>query len=73
MKPSESEEQRRARLALEAKAIEIGKQIDSALPSGTGFAVVLFDFGDEGNFAYMSNARREDMVRLLMEWAEKLS
>ncbi len=38
------------------------------VPPGVGFAIFLFDFGEKGNTAYVSTAKREDMVRLLKEW-----
>ena len=38
------------------------------VPEGVGFAIFLFDFGEAGNTAYVSTAKREDMVKLLKEW-----
>ncbi|MBT8453907.1 MAG: hypothetical protein KJO40_18240 [Deltaproteobacteria bacterium] len=35
------------------------------LPAGAGFALLLFDLGERGNMAYMSNAKREDMINAL--------
>lgn len=37
-----------------------------------GFAILLFDFGDTGSLAYASNGKREDMVPVLEEMAERL-
>jgi hypothetical protein len=34
---------------------------------GAGFALLLFDFGEKGNIAYVSNANREDMIEALGE------
>jgi hypothetical protein len=32
-----------------------------------GFALILFDLGDGGEMSYMSNGRREDMIKCLKE------
>jgi hypothetical protein len=37
------------------------------LPEGAGFALLLFDLGEKGNMAYMSSARRDDMIEALEE------
>lgn len=37
-----------------------------------GFAVLVFDFGPGGFCAHGSNARREDLVKLLREHADRL-
>jgi len=33
-----------------------------------GIAIFLFDFGERGNLAYASTAKREDMVNVIHEW-----
>jgi hypothetical protein len=58
--------------ALEAEARSIGRIIWGAIPDGTGFAVLLFDFGDGGNLTYISNGKRADLIKTLRECAEKL-
>ena len=65
------------------KRIELEKQV-GALASGireglerlngkdkVGFALFLFDFGQEGAIAYASNARREDFIKTLEEFLAK--
>jgi hypothetical protein len=37
-----------------------------------GFCLLMFDFGEEGSFAYAANAQRADVVRLLKEAREKI-
>lgn len=37
-----------------------------------GFCLWMFDFGAEGHLAYISNARREDVIKLLREHLAKL-
>lgn len=46
--------------------------IDAArreLPEGAGVVLFAFDFGQERGVAYISNAHREDAVRMVLEWA----
>lgn len=69
----ETPEQRRARVGLEHQCADVGRTIAGACPSGTGFVLMMFDFGAEGSVAYVSNAQREDMVNLLREALEKLT
>jgi GTPase len=57
---------------LESICADIGAVIRSALPSGTGFALVLFDFGEKGNMAYVSTGQRADTIRVLRELAGNL-
>jgi len=33
-----------------------------------GITLFVFEFGDRGNLAYISNATREDMVATVKEW-----
>lgn len=33
-----------------------------------GFAVFVFDFGDTGDLAYISNSSRDDMIKAVEEW-----
>jgi hypothetical protein len=68
----ESPEQRKARLALEASCAGIGRTLREIMPPGSGFALIMFDFGEKGNMAYVSSAEREDMIRLFVEVLEKL-
>lgn len=50
----------------------IADHIVSLLPDGVGFALFLFHFGDdEGFLSYVSNAQREDMIRVLEEQLER--
>lgn len=44
------------------------KRIDSALPPGWGFALLLFTFGEGGTMTWISNAEREDMLKSLQEF-----
>jgi hypothetical protein len=45
----------------------MARQIADQCAPGVGFALLLFDLGSGGSIAYMSNARREQMVQLLKE------
>jgi hypothetical protein len=39
-------------------------------PKKIGFAVLVFDFGGGGNMAWISNAKRADMIKALTEFVE---
>ena len=56
---------------MENTARTIGKLIGDQMPPGWGFALMIFQFvGKEST--WISNARREDMVKALRELADKL-
>ena len=57
--------------ALERILQETGHHL-ATLPKGYGFALFLFNFGPEGATFYISNAQREDMIRLLEEFIERV-
>lgn len=57
---------------LEAVCASLGKTIGEVIPAGTAFAFLLADFGEEGNAAYLSNAKRPDMVKMLREMADRI-
>jgi hypothetical protein len=59
--------------AVEALSREIGHLIGKACPPGYGFLLVMFSFGEGGFTNYISNAEREDVVRLLDELRAKLA
>lgn len=61
------------RLELEEYCRDLANRyvIPHLLP-GAGFAFLMFDFGDVGNIAYLSNAKRGDMVKVLEELIGKL-
>jgi len=65
---SEIEKKIEARLTLEELAVHIGEQ----MPEGVGFTLFLHDFGEGGNLAYISTARREDVMEMLHEWMNKV-
>lgn len=69
---SETQVQKQIRLLLEQQAREIGVQIGEACPAGVGYALLVFDFGDDGNLAYVSNANRADMIRALEDLVKRL-
>lgn len=37
---------------------------------GAGFCLMLFDFGAGGDMTYISNARRDDMIKAIEEFLE---
>jgi hypothetical protein len=53
-----------SRAELEQVAREVGAKLAAAVSEkhpDAGFALLVFDFGDRGSLAYVSNAQREDM------------
>lgn len=65
-----------AQLEIEEHCRVIGQMLRDAVTDlagpGIGFTLLLFDFGDGGSLAYMSNARRADMIKTLEEFRTKL-
>ncbi len=61
--------------SLEILAVEwsrrIGRKMKQQLPPGVGFALLVFDFGEKGNLAYVSNADRADMLVAMREFIAK--
>jgi len=57
---------------LEEEARKLARVIGGTLPEGIGFALLLFDFGEGGNLTYLSNAQRDDMLRALQEFMQKV-
>jgi hypothetical protein len=72
MSEEETEEEMQRRLALEESCSRLGRTIGAQLPKGIGFTLLMFDFGGKGNFAYLSNAQRSDMIELLHEAIAKI-
>lgn len=71
----ETPENRARRLHLERINADIGRMIGDAVERtapGAGFCLMLFDFGGGGNLSYMCNAKREDMIKVLAEFRNKL-
>ncbi len=56
------------RKQLEESARAVAKQIGASMRPGVGFALFVFDFGEKGNLAYISNAQRVFMVKAVEEW-----
>ena len=69
---TESPKERAARIALEAVCADLGRRIKAQLPEGIGMTLLLFDFGEGGNMAYLSSANRGDMCRAMREFLGKL-
>lgn len=63
--------EKQVRLVLEKQTRELAELLKDKVPAGVGFALFLFDFGAAGNTAYVSTAKRDDMMNLLTEWMER--
>ena len=51
---------------------KIGRQLGDQMPSGWGFALLLFSFNEPTETTYISNCERESMVKALRELCDKL-
>lgn len=67
----ETQEQMEARLGLEEMCVKIGNQLDGEMPEGIGFTLLMFNFGEGGHLAYLSNAQRADMLDTMREFLSK--
>ena len=57
---------------IEKKLEEMGKIIGGQLPKGWGFTLLMFDYNTtKGSMFYISNGKREDMVKAMMEFISK--
>lgn len=68
----ETNAERLKRVGLEAQCAELGRNLARCMPNGVGFTLLMFDFGTDGNIAYLSNAKRDDMCRALREFLSKV-
>jgi len=51
---------------------KIARLVDEELPQGWGFFVMAFPFEDaEGRMNYVSNAKRTDILKLMLAFAAK--
>lgn len=50
---------------------DIGRIIKGALPPGKGFALMIFDYGENGNMFYISSGQRQDMIKAMEEFIER--
>ena|ERR1700683_3378328 len=47
---------------------ELAEKIDSKLPQGWGFTLLLFEFDPDNSLFYISNAQRQDIIKVMREW-----
>jgi hypothetical protein len=59
---------KQVRLLHESQTAFVARRLSAMLPPGQGFILLTFDFGQQGNLAYVSNAHRDDTIRALREW-----
>lgn len=64
--------QKQVRLVLEQQCAELGREIVRKLPAGVEFVFVTFDFGENGNVAYLSSAQRDGAIKMLEELVVKM-
>jgi len=47
---------------------DIAELINRVIPEGTGFTLLVFDYGGKGEMSYISNAERPEMLVALKEF-----
>jgi hypothetical protein len=55
---------------LQAFGKKLEGNINAMAGAKMGFALLIFDFEKEGRIEYLSNARREDMLKAMLEFME---
>ena len=56
---------------IEKKLKNLGQDIAEGLPEGWGFMLFITQFGKDGSNFYISNANRDDMMKVMQEWIER--
>jgi hypothetical protein len=56
----------------EVRAQEIGRLLKSIMPLGWGFVLAMFSIGEKGVTTFISDLRREDVIKAIRELADKL-
>lgn len=59
------------RILFEREGRKIAEKVQALLPPGVGFMLFVFDFGEGGNIAYLSNAQRPDARKAIAEWLQR--
>lgn len=59
--------------SLNEKLQDIAEKVDTELPEGTGFAILVFPLNIEGRLFYMSNSNRDDVAKAMQEWINKVN
>ncbi len=56
---------------IQAMIKKMSEYINSKIPKGWGFCLLVFDYKDNGSMFYMSNAERESMIEGMEEFIAK--
>jgi hypothetical protein len=57
---------------LEGAVANMGRFVKEICPPGTGYILLLFDFGATGNLAYLSTCDRAQAIAVMKEWIRKM-
>lgn len=57
---------------LEERARVLARTIQTTLPKGVGFTLLLFNFDPHRDTTYISNADRETMIHAMQEFIDKV-
>ena len=55
-----------------AVLLEIGRILKKTMPAGYGFTLFVAEYGESGNFFYLSSIQREDMITTLKKFLENM-
>jgi hypothetical protein len=55
------------RMALEETAAALARRLKREMPIGTGFCLVMYDYGGPGNMAFASTGERSSTIAMLRE------
>lgn len=50
---------------------KFGRMMKDTMPSGFGFALLIFTYGQGGSMFYISSAERQDMINSMREFIQK--
>jgi hypothetical protein len=50
---------------------DLGRLLHNRMPEGWGFTLTIFSFGPGGDLFYISDAKRDDMIRTMREFIAK--
>lgn len=57
---------------VKAHLMKMAELMKDGLPKGWGFAIMLFTYGEGGEFVWLSSAKRDDMLHVLAEFIGKV-
>jgi hypothetical protein len=56
---------------IQAKLKELAQMLDTKMPDGWGFTLLLFEYSPKDSLFYISSAKRKDMMNTMREFIRK--